>query len=793
MNGNITKEKPQREKKNVLYILRCIYSVFIGILPLLMFVRLPFTEYGLGTFFALLFVPFVVFCMIKERKKFNFDGICLIVFFVYILIRSINSKSALLCYMAAFIHITGIYATIEWKVLKKTIVSVSVFSSLAVLYQRYLLLFGLKVSFLPNPILLSEFAKKSSLYDGKTFIRTSGIFIEPSHFAEYALIGLIFLVITANARKVKKSDYLWAFIISLAILGSTSGVGIAGLAGVIGFYILFVGFGEKQPVYKRFIVLISIMVLGFGLMFLIPTTRYSLIRIWGKVNKYNAVWGRTAHFKYYMSEITGAAQWIFGKGATEFEHFLLAFAKIIYQFGFIGLALLIGSLGSFVFKKNRTVMAISLLYIGFLFSTGLVRFLNLIFYFGVIMAAQATFREIVKQRTEGTNHSLRENRPKKLGLVTYSNYNYGSALQCYATQKYFSQKGCECVLIEKNDGKFEAKLDQIINAILAGIISPGSIKQIAARLKAQSAKSLTLTAESVNAVKTFKKSFVQTEHYSHEELYEEGDSPDYDYFLAGSDQVWNGDRIDGYDMFFLRFAAKEKRIAWAPSFSGESVAKYNLAKYRKYISAFFKLSVREETGRKLVYDLTKREAEVLCDPVMLLSKEEWQKEYKDHTNIHLPESFVMAFFIDEPSEKAISMLRKFSSENRMIVSFGYRYAPYKEIASMNHIDGSPYDFLNLLDNALYVVTDSYHATVFSALFHKPFLVYERNYTHAQNQSVRIKDFLNDIGASDRWEVSSQSDPGRLSDDSEVYVRTDMYLKRMKEKADAYTEPLLGNG
>ena len=50
MNGNITKEKPQREKKNVLYILRCIYSVFIGILPLLMFVRLPFTEYGLGTF-----------------------------------------------------------------------------------------------------------------------------------------------------------------------------------------------------------------------------------------------------------------------------------------------------------------------------------------------------------------------------------------------------------------------------------------------------------------------------------------------------------------------------------------------------------------------------------------------------------------------------------------------------------------------------------------------------------------------------------------------------------------------
>ena len=372
----------------------------------------------------------------------------------------------------------------------------------------------------------------------------------------------------------------------------------------------------------------------------------------------------------------------------------------------------------------------------------------------------------------------------KIGLVTYNNYNYGSSLQCYATQRYLDKTGNECVLIEKKESRMHALAEKLRLIFVNCLISPGSIKLIKKQITAQSSKSLTLSKESLKAVFRFKKNRIISEKYTNTELKKIAHSSRYDYFFSGSDQVWNGARTDNYDLFFLRFAPKEKRVAWAPSFGGEEITKYNRSRYKKYIGDYFMLSVREKSGEKLIHELTGRESEVLCDPVMLLSGEEWRNQYRNNTQISIQKSYVLAFFIDEPSEKAISFMQSICKDNTEIISFGYEYEKYNQLPFYRHLDGNPYDFLAIIDHAAFVVTDSYHATVFSALFHTKFAVFERKYTHFQNQSVRILDFLNEIKKTECFE------PNGINEKTEFY-EADSYFERMRIKADEFLYRLSG--
>ena len=75
---------------------------------------------------------------------------------------------------------------------------------------------------------------------------------------------------------------------------------------------------------------------------------------------------------------------------------------------------------------------------------------------------------------------------------------------------------------------------------------------------------------------------------------------------------------------------------------------------------------------------------------------------------------------------------------------------YKQIGLSEHQDGGPWSFLSMIDNATYVLTDSFHATVFSLLFHRPFYVFDRQYVHKQSQSSRITDLLTEVRLIDRY-------------------------------------------
>lgn len=372
--------------------LRKLYSIYLGLLPLLMFVRFPFTDYGFGTILSLLFLPYVIGMSVNSGRTVNRDDSGLAIFFLYIMARSIGNFSSFMLYGIAFVHILCVHVSADWNSLKKTIIAVSAVSSVVIAIQRFLLFFGVHASFLINDLLLEEFRETSSVYSGDMMNRVSGLFIEPSHFSEYALVGLILLLANMRKNETKKRDYVIVAVICLGILGSTSGIGLIGMIAIVVYHILFIRYKGIYPFVVRLLILVILVAAGGALLYAIPLTRLSFLRIIGKVDDYNAVWGRTVHLSYYLNQLSGKTEWIFGKGVYEFEYYLLGFAGIIYQYGYCGLALFFFSLFTYILKKNRVVIMLCLLYGGFLFVTNTTGFLNMIFYFCVICSAQAYYR-----------------------------------------------------------------------------------------------------------------------------------------------------------------------------------------------------------------------------------------------------------------------------------------------------------------------------------------------------------------------------------------------------------------
>lgn len=375
----------------------------------------------------------------------------------------------------------------------------------------------------------------------------------------------------------------------------------------------------------------------------------------------------------------------------------------------------------------------------------------------------------------------------KIGLVTLFNYNYGSALQCFSTQRYIQDNYGECVLIDKQrKGTVHSRLRTIALLCQKCITSPGSVRSIISHFQAQRSGGLKISNNSLREIERFVICYLNKKRYSYNTLKSIATTEEYNYFFTGSDQVWNGASVLGHDMFFLRFAPQNKRIAWAPSFGSGEVSIYNKRSYTKYLSQFQALSVREQSGEKIIERLIGEKADILCDPVILFTGDQWRAYYSLNASFDIDTRYICLFFIDQISEKALSFIRQLAKTTGLkMLSFGYHYDSYDTLDNYTHYDGSPFDFLKCIDNAEIVITDSFHATIYSLLFHTNFYSFTRSYTHGQNQSSRITDLLMRINAMERFDSSEMKFPMDFS-------FSDEFFQNEKAKMDAYLERNLGN-
>ena len=192
----------------------------------------------------------------------------------------------------------------------------------------------------------------------------------------------------------------------------------------------------------------------------------------------------------------------------------------------------------------------------------------------------------------------------KILLTTlFSGYNYGSSLQTFATKSIIEELGCECELVARK-------------SILWRTLLTVDTKTLKAY---KSSYQKTLIGDSVKRFTEFEEKYLQPKRMGWSELKKE--AKDSVACVAGSDQLWDPTTLYVDPMYYLRFAPSDKRISFATSMGHDFVAKYNEKKLRKWISEVKHLSVREDSGVKLIKELCGREALHLLDPTLLLNGE----------------------------------------------------------------------------------------------------------------------------------------------------------------------------
>lgn len=331
----------------------------------------------------------------------------------------------------------------------------------------------------------------------------------------------------------------------------------------------------------------------------------------------------------------------------------------------------------------------------------------------------------------------------QVGVVTFFRGNYGSVLQCYATCLSLKKYGLEPRVIERQVSRTYSTL----RFGLRCLAHPKYIGTFLRIRKKASSGSVRIPREDLEKMNAFIREKLPVHHVLGSDLKKIGADDDFLFFLSGSDQIWGGHEYIVDATRFLKFAPPRKRVAWAPSFGTSDVAQYNKRMYKKYISQYEFLSVRETSGVQIVEELTGRHPKALTDPVFLLNREEWLEMVSDRQE----ENYILCFFLDALSSSTIDQIKCYAEKHKVkIFAFGPWSDSYNKL-DVKQIHGGPEMFVSLIANAKRVFTDSFHAVAFSLLLNTSFYVYRRNYAHGIDQSSRVRNILEKVHMSDLFE------------------------------------------
>lgn len=379
---------------------------------------------------------------------------------------------------------------------------------------------------------------------------------------------------------------------------------------------------------------------------------------------------------------------------------------------------------------------------------------------------------------------------KRVGIITLHGYsNYGNKLQNYATQEVLKSLGCDSITIANDVSINQDRKIQIYNKLkrlsFKRMVNHTYIAMKKLRQKVYltntEKKETLLTNKRIERFKKFTKdNIIESDYIINERNVSKDFHNEFDYFIVGSDQVWNPYYINNSSIYFLTFAPKRKRIAYSASFGISQLPEAFTQFYKERISQFEHISVREEVGADIVRDLIGRSVEVLIDPTLMLDKNEWL-EIASKSKHKPTKSYILTYFLGEESEKIKGFVDNLSYKYDLeIVKLEEGSGIIKD--ELRYTTG-PGEFIDYVNSAKVILTDSFHGTVFSILFEKPFISFSRNdASYSMNISSRLDTLLRKFQLEDRkWDNIKESNNIMEIDFSNV----PKILKREREKAYKY--------
>ena len=331
----------------------------------------------------------------------------------------------------------------------------------------------------------------------------------------------------------------------------------------------------------------------------------------------------------------------------------------------------------------------------------------------------------------------------KTGLVTfYHIHHYGALLQAYATEQAVERCGSECEIVDyyvnQNNDLFRKPTG--LGSAAADVHTALHYGPLKARYQ---------------RFETFSKQYLRISGHRFESLEElKGVELPYDVILSGSDQIWNPKIFpDGhFDPVFFGAFTDRRKIAYAPSFGIPRIPEEMEEELRGYLEQFSHLSVRERQGRRIVRDLTGREVEVVLDPTLLLTAEQWKAMASDTLfsgRNALPKGgYLLCYCISRPGALEPYIRRLAAETGLPVVQLcGIRQKVHPKARCV--LDAGPAEFLSLFANAAAVCTNSFHGTVFSLQFQVPFFTAVSPAELAAPESSRTFSLLSRLGLQDR--------------------------------------------
>lgn len=364
---------------------------------------------------------------------------------------------------------------------------------------------------------------------------------------------------------------------------------------------------------------------------------------------------------------------------------------------------------------------------------------------------------------------------KKTAIITFHNSdNCGSMLQALALQETVKREVCSDVEIIDFSSPGQKELYSIFS-------KPTSVKKIIknillipvyGKLKKQKKDYHTFTAN-FNLTK---------KSYDNNNQLKELDEV-YDYYVCGSDQIWNVRCPDADDAYFLNFVSSGIKIAYAPSLGGaniKTVAK-NPEKYKTLMNDIKYISIREQNGKRWLESLLNREVPIVLDPTFLLSSKEWLKYAYQDRIISGKYIFYYAFHYSKEQNEIVKKISK--KLNMPVISMDVKTWVIKGVFAYGvklSPKFGPSAFLNLISNADLVLTRSFHGVAFSTIFKKNFWMMGKM-INAEGDD-RAFSILNQLGLENRMVSLDEIEKGLNLLENIDYSKVDSKLDLLKKES-----------
>lgn len=324
---------------------------------------------------------------------------------------------------------------------------------------------------------------------------------------------------------------------------------------------------------------------------------------------------------------------------------------------------------------------------------------------------------------------------RKIALLTIHCANsYGGMLQAFATQTILSKYGNVSIIDYKTE-----HLNKTMKLFRYGLLPRDFLRM---------GKDLTRIIPRYKLLKNFKnftsKNFNLTKLCKNNNDLESLEK-DFDYFVCGSDQIWNPNIILKFDdAYFLNFVTKKKKISYASSCGSYKFNKDEEAKLIGFFKTFSSISSREKNTANYISNILGDNKEIydVLDPTLMMNKKEWLNALEIKSEIP-KEKYLLVYTLkkDDFLRSTINYISKKFNLKIIVID----QDPYLGYHSDEHIkDACPNRYIKLFSEASFVITNSFHGTAFATNFEVPFIVIK-----PESGLNRVENYLNNIGLQDR--------------------------------------------